>query len=289
MTRVWIIRNANAGRGFAPIAGATERALRRQGAACDTLVTRSLDALDAVIAEVERAQPDVLAIAGGDGAVRALAERLGDDAPPLAVLAGGGGNYIARELGLPQNGAGMAARILAGVTTHITVGRAAGADQAAAAFALMAGVGLDGVAAASTPGPIKRLSAHTAYGLAIAGAAGSMMANACDLTVAIDGETVTAPWVMVTNARLASPQYRQPAGDPRLYAAIVRPRGPGDLIDILMRLARRRLAPTAALEIRPCRSLMVTSPAGLPIHGDGEVIGQTPARLEPWRSLRVIV
>ncbi len=287
MARVFVIRNARAGLGFALGAETTERLLRQRGVSVDGVVTQSLGELDTVVAQAGLngggGDYDAVIAAGGDGTVRALAERLTTDAPPLAALAQGGANYFARELGSPRDPARFVDMVLSGATAEVTLGRAHDA-----AFVLMAGVGVDGQAAAGTPHPVKRVSARAAYSLAVAGAAARHIAKAEPLQLDIDGVATEAGWIMVTNARFRPSRLRLPAGAaPHFHAILVRARGPLDVAEVLLRLVTGRLGAAPAVEVRRCESVTVLGPERLPVHGDGEVIEATPVTLRADRALRV--
>lgn len=66
---------------------------------------------------------DAIVVAGGDGTVNEVVNGLnGRSRTPLAILATGGANVLARELDLPKDAEGLAAVILGGRTREIDLG-----------------------------------------------------------------------------------------------------------------------------------------------------------------------
>lgn len=317
MTRVLLICNQRASACHPGRIARAQRRLTARGAVVTTAGTDDAADLDAVVAahgldaaaQASRgrdrsADVDCVLSAGGDGAARALAARMAGGAVPMALLPAGGGNYLAQELGTPLEPEAAADAVLDGRPRQIAVGRAlngAAPGPYREAFGLMAGVGLDGFAAASVAPALKRVNVAAAYGAAIGTAALRTLLNGPQLRALVDNDAVKARWIIVTNARFAhgSITLDETPGDlldpPPLHAVLLRPRGVMDLADILRRLAFGRLAAVSArrgeppvIEIRPCRRVVISEPEGLPVHGDGEVIAHTPVTLEAWRRLRVI-
>ncbi|MGM7669787.1 diacylglycerol/lipid kinase family protein [Microbacterium sp. A93] len=113
-------------------------------------------------------EPSVIIIAGGDGTVRAVAEVVHGSGTPVALLPGGTGNLLARNLGLPLNDINAAVRIaFGGVTRPVDVGEAELEDEAGdrskQVFLVMAGIGLDAQMAENTSALAKRHLGWFAY------------------------------------------------------------------------------------------------------------------------------
>lgn len=132
-----------------------ESGLDRAAAAAETTFeaiwfeTSEDDAGQGVTAQALAAGADLLVVAGGDGTVRAVAERLAeaDTATELAIVPLGTGNLLARNLGVPLNDIpGALTRAFGGEARAIDVGwleiELAGGPERHA-FAVMAGFGLD--------------------------------------------------------------------------------------------------------------------------------------------------
>ena len=101
---------------------------------------------------------DVVLASGGDGTVTACAEGLAGSGVPLAVLAAGTGNLLARNLGLPLDLPGALATALGGTDRRLDVGVANGRR-----FVAMAGIGFDAELLDSAAEPLKRRLGWAAY------------------------------------------------------------------------------------------------------------------------------
>ncbi|RZU34930.1 diacylglycerol kinase family enzyme [Streptomyces sp. BK022] len=85
----------------------------------------------------------LVVVCGGDGTVRAAADRLAGSGVPLAVVPFGTGNLLARNLGLPLTPAEALDAALGGAPRVIDLARVEGDGLPATHFAVMSGVGLD--------------------------------------------------------------------------------------------------------------------------------------------------
>ncbi|MFC4630893.1 diacylglycerol/lipid kinase family protein [Promicromonospora alba] len=127
------------------------------------------DAGQGVTAQALAAGADLLVVAGGDGTVRAVAERLAeaDTGTELAIVPLGTGNLLARNLGVPLNDIpGALNRALGGEARAIDVGwleidLAGGPERHA--FAVMAGFGLDAHMITETDDDLKDKVGWLAY------------------------------------------------------------------------------------------------------------------------------
>ncbi|GAA4758738.1 diacylglycerol/lipid kinase family protein [Citricoccus nitrophenolicus] len=113
-------------------------------------------------------EPSVIIIAGGDGTVRAVAEVVHGSGTPVALLPGGTGNLLARNLGLPLSDVDAAVRIaFGGAIRPVDVGEAEMEDEAGfrsrQVFMVMAGIGLDAQMAENTSALEKRHLGWFAY------------------------------------------------------------------------------------------------------------------------------
>ncbi len=330
MVRILLIRNARASNASAARAQMVLARLAARGAQTDYISAASLPALDAALASraAQGVMFDIVAVMGGDGSVRALAERwpiaetpleprhsvtdrdqpsapLWAQAPrALGVIAAGGANYVAQELALPRSATDAADLLLDGTVRFISLGRVSGPDRRPSVFVLMAGVGVDGYAAALPLQALKHVQPHAAYAAAVAGGGvrhfWRMLRQRPLLTIRVDGAAHAASWAMVTNARFRPSLFRVDADtrSPRLHAVLANPRTPAALGAVLARLAVGRLpAPQGhsprmtarhGLRVMACQHVEIASPSGLPLHADGEAAGRTPVRLEAWRTLPIL-
>jgi diacylglycerol kinase (ATP) len=98
---------------------------------------------------------------GGDGTVTACAEGVAGTGVPLAVIAMGTGNLLARNLGLPLDLDGALAVALGGEQRPVDAGRVNGK-----LFVVMAGLGLDARMLSGASDPLKKRLGWLAYVIA---------------------------------------------------------------------------------------------------------------------------
>ena len=121
--RVVVVANPIAGRGRgAAAAEALARELGVLGMAAEVRTTRARGDARAFAADLDR---DVAAVAavGGDGTLNEVLSGLASRATPVAQLALGTANVLARDLGLPRDPAAVARVIAAGRVRRVDVAR----------------------------------------------------------------------------------------------------------------------------------------------------------------------
>lgn len=201
-------------------------------------------------ADAVASRPSVVIVAGGDGTVRVVAQRLAETGIPLAVAASGTGNLLARALRLPLGDLATAVDYAFSGTPHaIDVGRAAlrRADGSVDehSFLVMAGIGLDASMAAGTS---PRLKKHLGW-LAYADPIGRSVVAGADFAVhyRLDGgrrHSTRAHTMIVGNCGMLAggvlliPDARPDDGI--LDTVMLRPRGAGGWAQIGVRLAFAR-------------------------------------------------
>lgn len=84
-----------------PVLAVLARVLGEAGVELDVRITRGADDASRFAHEALADRVDVVAAYGGDGTVAAAAAALAGTETPLAILPGGTGNAIARDLGIP--------------------------------------------------------------------------------------------------------------------------------------------------------------------------------------------
>lgn len=112
-------------------------------------------------------EPALVIVVGGDGTVRAAAEELLPSGIPLAVVPGGTGNLLARELGLRVGLEAAVHVALSGADRTIDVGVAELVHDhgpvSTHLFLVMAGIGLDASMATGTNAALKQRIGWLAY------------------------------------------------------------------------------------------------------------------------------
>ncbi|WP_029145186.1 diacylglycerol/lipid kinase family protein [Microbacterium luticocti] len=138
---------------------------------------------------------DVVAAAGGDGTVRAVAEHLADTGADvdLAVIPLGTGNLLARNLEIPLGDTAAAfARALTGTARPIDIGWAEVAGPAGdrrCAFAVMAGFGIDAHMITETDDDLKDKAGWLAYVESLGRAVSA--SEVIDIRLGLDGADPT--------------------------------------------------------------------------------------------------
>lgn len=105
---------------------------------------------------------DLVLASGGDGTVRACADRLADSGVPLAIVPLGTGNLLARNLDLPLDIEASLDVALNGDTRRIDIGKIVG-PSGTHRFAVMAGMGFDAALFAGTDDKLKERVGPLAY------------------------------------------------------------------------------------------------------------------------------
>lgn len=131
MQRVQVILNPYAGRGAAgKMRDQIAAALRGAGVPFDLTVTTRAGEAMTLAAQARQAGAEIVVAAGGDGTMNevlngvAQVTREGETIGTLAILPVGSGNDLADMLGFPRDVTQAAARIAAGCTRRIDIGKA---------------------------------------------------------------------------------------------------------------------------------------------------------------------
>ncbi|HWD81259.1 MAG TPA: diacylglycerol kinase family protein [Kribbella sp.] len=121
---------------------------------------------DAGVAMARRAiddRVDLVLVAGGDGTVRVACAELAGTGIPVAVLPGGTGNLLARNLGIPLELDDALTALLDGSQRRIDSVLIEGDDLPADRFVVMAGLGLDAAIIDDAPDDLKKRVGWAAY------------------------------------------------------------------------------------------------------------------------------
>lgn len=195
------------------------------------------DAGQAATATALRRGASVVAAAGGDGTVRAVAEGLRGSGVPLALLPSGTGNLLARNLELPLTNMDEAAAIMFGERERamdlgvVELRRDRDASPSEHVFVVVAGIGIDAKMIKNTNTKLKKAVGWLAYVDGITRSLPEL--KPIHLTFSLDGgptRSTTAHSVLVGNCGmlpggiLLMPEAR--IDDGVLDVAALRPRGP---------------------------------------------------------------
>ena len=110
---------------------------------------------------------DLVLVAGGDGAVRAVCAGLAGSQVPIGLIPAGTGNLLCRNLGIPLDEDAAIEVALNGVSTAIDMVSCT-TDTGRDTFAVMSGVGLDALIMSETSPELKRTLKGGAYVVAAA-------------------------------------------------------------------------------------------------------------------------
>lgn len=257
------------------------------------LTTTEQDPGTGMALEALRRNASVVLAAGGDGTVRAVVQGLAGSGVPLAVVPGGTGNLLARNLDLPDDVEAAVRCALDGPRRQVDVGvltplgdrrpdRSADGPEPTT-FAVMAGIGLDAAMMAFTPEGLKARIGWPAY---LVGVVRALRRPAMTVELGVDG----APprWqrvrmVLVGNVgRLQAGVELMPDARPddgRLDLCVLAPRGVGGWLKALTATASgspaRRFG--EPVQVLPVRRLTVRSHRPRPCQLDGDPIGDRSA------------
>lgn len=254
--------------------------LRNAGASVEPVTAVSAeDASEKVRALALQGGVDAVIAAGGDGTVRACAAGVANTPLPVGYIPLGTGNVMKYEIGLKARPQAIADTLLTGAEIPARCGLVNGAP-----FFLMVGAGFDGRIVAGLNYKTKRLLGRAAYTAPVTSA---FVRGPDRVTVEIDGTSIEASWVIVTNAMHYGGSF-----------VLTREThlGADKLIAILITGQTRRALLTAGLalgagvlgDVRRCPKGVVVKPAQLvritsevPVHleVDGDEAGMTPAEI----------
>lgn len=250
--------------------------LERAGAYVVVQTAASADATSATAGKASRSGGyDAIVAAGGDGTIRDVALGLCGSSIPLGIVPMGTGNVMAREIGLKRSSRSIVSCLLHGPEAPLSPAAANGQP-----FFLMAGVGFDGRAVAALDPAVKKRWGRLAYFWPVARA---LLHPLPRLDAQIDGEKISASWVVVTKAhRYGGAFVLSPASsvlDGKLHAAYSGAQSRFGLARDLMAIARGDVAGAPHLTIVPCSRAVIGADTPEPVEIDGEMFGETPLEI----------
>lgn len=279
--RAQVIINPIAGPGRRTSIGAcsdlARRILEHHGYTTDIRVTTGPDDAASFARDAVAHATDVVAVWGGDGTVNGAASSLVDTGIPLAIIPGGSGNGLARDLQVPLHAERAFEIAATGATRRIDAGELDGS-----LFFNVAGIGLDARIAArmASPGARRGLVGYIQATLGELGGYESLrytLRDARDVTGRAhmpDLGDHPAMFIALANSR----QYGNGAqiapkallDDGQIEVVIVEPQSALSILRQVPDFFRGTLCERPGLLMRSAASMEIASDRAIPFHVDGE-------------------
>ena len=283
--KMLVITNPRAGQGRAARVEAPLKAYwRTQGVEASFLTPPSLAELGEQVRQAPQNGYSTVIALGGDGTFHALLNAAVGLELTLGLIPAGGGNDIARALGIPLDPFEAAHHLLRAGVRRVDAIRLRAADGSVSLFAGAGGTGLDAEAARLANTRFRGLPGVARY--AAAALAAFRQIQPLRITLESEGtaETTAALLVAVAN----SPSYGHgvqiaPEASPFdgwMDVAIVSPLGWSQLLDGLLLALRTGDIRWPEMRRRRVRQLRLSADRPAIFHGDGEVLGEIPVELE---------
>ncbi len=243
---------------------------------------RDGDDLGAVVRERLACGVGLVIAAGGDGTVSGVADALAGSGTPMGILPMGTANVLARELDIPLD-VESAARLL--VDDHDVVAIDA-MRVGSRHYLTQVGVGLDALMIRDTPTERKKRLGKLAYLWAAAKHLVGFQPR--QFTLEIDGKSIrrSASEVVVANVgTLGQPPFRWGpdirVDDGTLDVCVSRARTILHYLVLAWHVVtRQHRADPNVRYYQARRSVAIATRHPVPVQADGEVIGETPVRVE---------
>jgi diacylglycerol kinase (ATP) len=284
-----------------PVAGAgrVERNLRRvraaferTGMAAEFVVSLSATEMEARVRAAILAGARTLFAMGGDGTVHAVvnavdAERSRDGGIVMGILPSGGGNDFAAALRLPKDPAAVVAGLSKLTIRSVDVLRARTGDGATQLFVGGGGVGLDVEAARHASGAYRRWPGRSRY-LASALRAWTKFQPLGVRVEFPDDDVPSIDVRVMTAAVLNTPSYGaglRVAPDARvddglLDVSILKNLSGAEVARAIPRLFAGGVLPDEYFIRKTARAVVLQTDRASMFHGDGEILGPAPVRIE---------
>ena len=244
--------------------------------------TRDGEDLGAVVRDRLARAVDLMIAAGGDGTVSAVADALAGSGTTMGILPMGTANVLARELEIPLNVAD-AARLLVGDHDLTTIDAMKVGPRH---YLTQVGVGLDALMIRDTPTEEKKRFGKLAYLWAAAKHLAGFQPRRFSLEV--DGKPIQAraSQVIVANVgTLGQPPFRWGPNirvdDGTLDVCVSKAKTVLHYLGLFWHVAtRRHKADPNVRYFQARRSVAIATKHPLPVQADGEIVGETPIRIE---------
>jgi diacylglycerol kinase (ATP) len=234
-------------------------------------------------------EPDLLIAGGGDGTLSLAARHLAYRDVALGIVPLGTTNNFARTLGIPLTVAGAVGLLARGKVADVDLGQVNGTF-----FANLVSVGLSGHVAATVRHDLKRLLGRAAYPLTALARLPRHRPFRAVITAGGQDRAMTTHQLNIANGSFhgGRPITSDASADDRLLLAYSL--GGGSRPALIGATTRHVLAGARRTQAEPAflatRELWLRTEPPLPLDIDGEIHGETPARiaLAP-NALRVMV
>lgn len=282
MRRIMVILNPRAGRGNASRRRAElERLLEEAVTKCATpsawtiVQTAHVGHATELAKQAAETGADMVAAAGGDGTLNEVVNGLAESGAVLGLLPMGTGNDFGRCLGIGTFLWHAVDTLVEGVARPVDLGKANGRW-----FVNIAGCGFDAIVAQRVNIGFPLLRGTTAYLAAIAHSL--LTLKAADLTLTIDGETMSVRALMCSVANATSyggglkvaPDAE--IDDGLFDICLLREAGRMEFILAFPRVFKGTHITHPRVTMLRGKSIHIASDRPLPLLIDGEVIGTTP-------------
>lgn len=243
--------------------------------------TNGEESLRTVVEDAIARGAQTVVAAGGDGTVSGVADGLVDTAVPLGIIPTGSGNGFARELGIPQS-LDEACQLIAQAPRT----RAVDAILVGERYALLRiGIGFEANVIEATARSEKRLAGSLAYIWTAASLAQEL--EPFEVAIQVDDREVRCPdaqhVALVNAATLGAPGLGLTWGphvhpdDGRIDVAVIKEQAIWEYPRLFWRAANEAAPQDESTRYWQARQrIRVVTGKPLPVHADGEAIGETP-------------
>jgi len=280
-----VIVNPSAGRGRAArVRDAVESYWRRQGVTAEFCNAASREEVRRRSTQAAAAGYSCVIALGGDGTAHDVINGAAGTRSVVGILPAGGGNDLARALGLPLDPLEAAHALLHAPTRHIDLLRITLATGRTCLYAGAGGAGIDAEAARLGNTRFRRIPGVARY--VAAAIAAFHESRPLEVTVQADGATRHFRALLVAVAN--SPSYGSGVtiapeariDDGWMDLAIVAPLDWSHVLDGLLLALRHGDIRWPEMQRLRARKLRLETDRPAIFHGDGEVLGETPVEIE---------
>ena len=289
-----ILNPASIRGGAARVGAAVERAFLRLGARAEVVHTRARRDGERLAHAAAREGRGAVVAVGGDGIVHEVANGLlaaagGGPTVPMGVVAAGSGNDFAKMIGVPREAERAVEAIVRAEPRGVDVGRVIrwsvdAGREAPWFFTNAIGLGFDAQVAVRAS-RIRRLRGLGIYAAAVVRVLADLKAPR--MRVVVDGvEVVDGKLVLTTIANGACsggsfwlcPDAR--VDDGLLDVLVGDARSAAQVAALIPRVMRGQHLGARGVHVHRGRRVVVTSEEPLPIHADGEIVGEGVREIE---------